>query len=96
MLAYILNFLKRCGFVIHNGEGLRAFSRRVSSNFETIRPSGWDDIALIMQKARYSRHEISDSERESVYEFIENLRKECLKNLKSNLKFKLRFVYFLI
>ena len=96
MLTYILIFLRRCGFVIHNNEGLRAFSKRVSSNFETINPSGWDEAALIMQKARYSRHEISDEERKSVLEFTENLRKECLKNLKSNLKFKLRFVYFLI
>ncbi|MCL2096554.1 MAG: hypothetical protein FWH10_06585 [Oscillospiraceae bacterium] len=94
MLEYILKFLRYCGFVMHNEEGLKEFSKRISPNFETINLRGWEEIAEIMQKARYSRHEISELERESIYEFIETLRKECLKRLKFGLKFKMRFVYF--
>ena len=96
MFSYILNFLKHCGFVMHNEEGLKAFSKRVSPNFETINPDGWQEIAEIMQKARYSRHEISEEEREDVCGFLEDLRTGCLKHLRFKLKFKLKFVYFVI
>ena len=96
MLAYILVFLKHCGFVMHNEEGLKEFAKRVSPNFATISPEGWDQIAEIMQKSRYSTHEITESERIDVYDFLETLRKECLKRLKFNLKFKLQYVYFML
>ena len=96
MLAYILVFLKHCGFVMHNEEGLKAFAKRVAPNFETINPDGWEQIAEIMQKSRYSKHKITEDERLDVYEFIETLRKECLKKLKFNLKFKLKFIYFIL
>jgi transglutaminase-like putative cysteine protease len=96
MLSYILIFMKHCGYVMHNEEGLKQFAKRVSPNFETIEPTGWEKIAEIMQKARYSRHEITEEERIAVYEFIETLRDECLKKLNFNLKFRLQFVYFML
>jgi len=96
MLSYILGFLKQCGFVMHNEEGLISFAKRVAPNFATIKPDGWETIAGVMQKARYSKHKITEDERECVYEFIEILRKECLKKLKFDLRFKLRFVYFIL
>ena len=96
MLAYILGFLKHCGFVMRNDEGLKAFAQRISKNFETIHPDGWERVADIMQKSRYSRHKITEDERLDVYEFIETLRKECLKKLKFSLKFKLQFIYFML
>ena len=96
MLAYILVFLKHCGFVMHNDEGLKEFSQRISPNFLMINSDGWNLIAEVMQKARYSRHDISEDERAVVYDLVETLRKECLKKLKFNLKFKLQFVYFIL
>jgi len=96
MLAHILVFLKYCGFVMHNEEGLKAFAKRVSPGFETITPEGWQEAAAIMQKARYSIHEITEEERAAVYDFAVTLRQECLKRLKFGLKFKLRFVYFVL
>ena len=96
MLAYILVFLKHCGFVMHNEEGLKEFAKRVSPDFETIDPIGWTKVAEIMQKARYSRHEITETERAGVYEFIETLREESLKKLKFDLKFKLKYLYFIL
>ena len=96
MFTYILIFLKHCGFVMHNEEGLKSFAKRVSPNFLTINPDGWEEIAEIMQKSRYSTHDITENERTDVFEFIETLRKECLKKLKFNLKFKLQFVYFMM
>jgi hypothetical protein len=96
MLGYIMLFLRYCGFVMHNEEGMIDFARRVSPGFETITPDGWTAIAGIMQKARYSMHEITEEERASVYEFMQTLRKECLKRLKFSLKFKLRYVYYVL
>ena len=96
MLSYLLVFLKYCGFVMHNEEGLRDFALRVAPNFTMIDPEGWVRIAKIMQKARYSAHEITEQERLDAYDFIESLRAECLKKLKFNLKFKLQFVHFVL
>jgi len=96
MLNYILNFLKRCGFVMYNEESLKAFSKRISPSFAMMNPDGWEKIMDIMQKARYSSHTISEEERTYVYDFISYLRKECLKKLKFDLKLKLRFVYFVL
>ncbi|MCL2814467.1 MAG: transglutaminase-like domain-containing protein [Oscillospiraceae bacterium] len=96
MLSYLLVFLKYCGFVMHNEEGLKDFAARVAPNFTMIDPEGWTRIAVIMQKARYSAHEITDGERLEVYDFIEALRSECQKKLKFKLKFKLQFVHFVL
>jgi len=81
---------------MYNEEGLKEFTERIAPNFNTIKPTGWEEIAEIMQKARYSKHEITEKERGKVYEFISNLREESIKNFKFRLKFKLRFVYFVI
>jgi hypothetical protein len=96
MLSYLLTFLKYCGFVMHNEEGLKDFAVRVSPNFTMLDPEGWSRIAGIMQKARYSAHEISGEERLEAFDFIEALRSECLKKLKFKLKFKLQFVHFVL
>jgi hypothetical protein len=96
MLAYTLKFLRLCGFVIRSDEGLVDFARRIAHSFPMMRSDGWINIMRIMQKARYSVHAISEQEREYAYTFLEELRKECLQNLKSGLKFRLRFVQFVI
>jgi len=96
MLSYLLVFLKYCGFVMHNEEGLRDFALRVAPNFVMIDPEGWGRIAAIMQKARYSAHEITEEERQEAYDFIGALRIECRKKLKFRLKFKLQFVHFVL
>ena len=96
MLSYLLVFLKYCGFVMHNEEGLKDFALRVAPNFVMIDPEGWSRIAKIMQKARYSAHEITEQERLEAYDFLEALRTECLKKLKFRLKFKLQFVHFVL
>ena len=96
MLSYLLAFLKCCGFVMHNEEGLKDFATRVAPSFTMIDPNGWSRIAKIMQKARYSIHEITEEERLEAYDFIEALRTECLKKLKFKLKFKLQFVHFVL
>lgn len=96
MLSYLLAFLKYCGFVMHNEEGLKDFAARVAPNFTMLDPEGWRRVAAIMQKARYSAHEITDAERLEVYDFIEALRSECRKKLKFKLKFKLQFVHFVL
>ena len=96
MLDSILIFLGRCGFFMDNEEGLKEFFTRVSANFGTLSSSRWEEAAGTMQKARYSRHLISDYERNSVYDFINALRQDCLKELNFSLKLKLRFVYFLL
>jgi transglutaminase-like putative cysteine protease len=96
MLSYTLKFLKLCGFVIRSDEGLVAFAKRISHNFPMLKSDGWVNIMRIMQKARYSVHQISEKEREYVCGFLSDLREECLKNLKFGLKFRLRFVKFVI
>ncbi|MCL2774944.1 MAG: hypothetical protein FWD71_16590 [Oscillospiraceae bacterium] len=96
MLSYILNFLRYCGFVMYNEESLKDFSRRIAPSFAMMNPDGWGKIMDIMQKARYSSHEISEEERTYVYDFISYLRKECMKKLKFDLRLKLRFVYFVL
>lgn len=96
MLAYIMRFLKLCGFTIQSDEGLVNFARRISQNFPMMRSDGWVNLMRIMQKARYSVHNISEQEREYACSFIGELREECLKNLKFGLKFRLRFMRFVI
>ncbi|MCL1792915.1 MAG: hypothetical protein FWG34_03510 [Oscillospiraceae bacterium] len=96
MLSYLLIFLKYCGFVMHNEEGLKDFAARVAPNFAMIDPEGWNRMAKIMQRARYSAHEITETERLEAFDFIEALRGECLKKLKFKLKFKLQFVHFVL
>jgi len=96
MLSYLLVFLKYCGFVMHNEEGLKGFAARVAPNFVMLDPEGWGRIAAIMQKARYSAHEITEGERQEAFDFIEALRTECRKKLKFRLRFKLQFVHFVL
>lgn len=96
MLYYVLKFLRLCGFVIRSDEGLVEFAKRIASSFPMMHSNGWVNIMRIMQKARYSVHEISEKEREYVYKFLSDLREECLKNLKFRMKFRLRFLRFVI
>ncbi|MCL2099922.1 MAG: transglutaminase-like domain-containing protein, partial [Oscillospiraceae bacterium] len=96
MLVYLFNFLRLCGFNIRGDEGFTEFAGRVSRGFPMLRSEGWLNIMRIMQKARWSIHEISEEERNYACNFLTELREECLKNLKFGLKFKLRFVRFVI
>ena len=96
MLAYTLKFLKHCGFVMHNDEGLTAFAERVSSNLEIFTGVGFTHTADIMQRARYSKHEMTEKERLYVYNFVTAVKKNANKNLKPNLKLKFKYMYFIL
>ena len=96
MFAYTLKFLKHCGFVMHNDEGLNKFAERVSQNLELFIGTGFTRTARIMQKARYSSHEMSEEERSAVYDFVDTLNKNAEKHLKPNLKLKFKYLYFIL
>ena len=97
MLSYILKILKLCGYIMRGDEGLIDFARRISHHFPAQRgAAGWEDFMRIMQKARYSIQDITEQEREYACGFIAEVRRECLKNLKFGLRFRLRFARFMI
>ena len=82
--------------MIRSDEGLIEFARRIAQSFPMMRSDGWVNMMRIMQKARYSAHDITEKEREYAYTFIGELREECLKNLKFGIKFRLKYVRFVI
>ena len=96
MLAYTLKFLKHCGFVIHNDEGLNKFAERVSANLEIFSNVGFKQTAEIMQRARYSNHETNERDRVYVYDFIKAMNTNANKQLKPNLKIKFKYLYFIL
>lgn len=96
MLDYTFKLFRIKGYALLNGEGFINFSERLREKAEFLSETEFQTIIGIFLKAKYSKHEISEREREQAYQFIKQLRLNIKKQSTFSENLYYKYVNFVI
>lgn len=96
MLDYTFKLFRIKGYALLNGEGFINFSERLRDKAEFLSETEFQTIIGIFLKAKYSKHEISEQEREQAYQFVKQLRLNIKKQSTFSENLYYKYVNFVI